>query len=332
MNHEAQKVRRVKILGTGSHVPEAVLRSEDFSCFIDTSEKWILERTGIRERRIARDGETTARLATEAARNALEASGLAPEDLDAIVLGTITPDTMFPATACYLQKNLGCRKIPAFDLLAACSGFIYGCAVAASFIDSGLYRHVLVAGAETLTKITDYQDRNTCILFGDGAGAVVLGPSDGDSCFLSINLYSELDAEMMVLPGGGSRAPATHKTVDERLHYMRLKGRDIFRFAVTEMCNMLEHEFETNGIGPDDLKYIVPHQVNYRILQAAADRFGFPLDKVYLNLDRFGNTSAASVPIALDEAVRAGKVERGDLLLLVAFGGGKTWASSLVRY
>jgi len=326
------KPKRVKILGTGSHTPDAVLRNEDFCHLIDTSNEWIVERTGIRERRVVRNSETTSDLATEAAKKAIEAAGLTPEDIDAIVLGTITPDTIFPSTACYLQKRLGCRKIPAFDILAACTGFVYGCAIGASFIEAGLFRHVLVLGAETLTKITDYQDRNTCILFGDGAGAVVLGPSDDDSCFLSFNLYSELDDKMMVLPAGGSRMPATHETVDKRLHYMHLRGREIFRFAVTEMCNMLEHEFKTLGIGPDDIRYIIPHQVNLRILKAAADRFGIPLEKIYVNLDRYGNTSAASVPIALDEAVRAGKIKRGDLLMFVAFGGGKTWGSTVLRY
>ncbi|RKY18453.1 MAG: 3-oxoacyl-ACP synthase [Planctomycetota bacterium] len=324
--------KKVKILGTGAHAPDAVLRNDDLCHLIDTSDEWIVERTGIRERRVVRDSEATSDLATEAARKAIEAAGLAPEDIDAIVLGTITPDTIFPSTACYLQKRLGCRKIPAFDILAACTGFVYGCAIGASFIEAGLFRHVLVLGAETLTKITDYQDRNTCILFGDGAGAVVLGPSDGESCFLSFNLYSELDDKMMVLPAGGSRMPATHQTVDNRLHYMHLRGREIFRFAVTEMCNMLEHEFKTLGIGPNDIRYIIPHQVNLRILKAAADRFGIPLEKIYVNLDRYGNTSAASVPIALDEAVRAGKIKRGDLLMFVAFGGGKTWGSTVLRY
>lgn len=324
--------KKVKILGTGSYAPDAVLRNEDFCYLIDTSHDWILERTGIVERRIVCDSETTSDLATEAAKRAIEASGITPEDIDAIVVGTITPDTIFPATACYLQKRLGCRKIPSFDILAACSGFVYGCAIGVSFIESGLFRYVLVVGAETLTKITDYQDRNTCILFGDGAGAAVLAPSDGDSCFLSFNLYSELDDKMMVLPAGGSRMPATHTSVDGRYHYMHLKGREIFKFAVTEMCNMLEHEFRSLGIGPDDLRYIIPHQVNYRILKAAAERFGIPLEKIFINLDRYGNTSAASIPLALDEAVRSGKINRGDLLMFVAFGGGKTWGSCVLRY
>jgi len=327
-----RRSNRVKILGTGSSVPDSVLRNEDFSYIIDTSNEWILERTGILERRIVRNSESTSDLATEAARNALEAAQLSPKDIDAIIVGTITPDTIFPATACYLQQRLGCRKIAAFDILAACSGFIYGCAVGIGFIESGHFRNVLVVGAETLTKITDYKDRNTCILFGDAAGAAILAPSDDESAFLSLNLYSELDDEMMVLPAGGSRIPATHDSVERSLHYMSLKGRDIFRFAVTEMCNMLENELSSNGVTIDDIKFIIPHQVNKRILKAAAERFNFPLEKIYINLDRYGNTSAASVPLALDEAVRRGKIKRGDLLLLVAFGGGKTWASSLLRY
>ncbi|MCX7704047.1 MAG: ketoacyl-ACP synthase III [Planctomycetota bacterium] len=327
-----RRINRVKIYGTGSCVPDAVLRNADFSYLIDTSDEWITERTGIKERRVVRNEETTSDLATEAARRALEVAEIAPTDLDGIVVGTITPDTIFPATACYLQHRLGCRRIPAFDLLAACSGFIYACATAIGFIESKQMKYVLVVGAETLTKITDYQDRNTCILFGDGAGAAILGPSDGDSAFLSCNLYSELDDEIMVLPGGGSRLPASHQSIEKGYHYMRLKGQEIFRFAVLEMCNMLESEFSSNGITIDDIKYIIPHQVNMRILKAAADRFNLPMEKIYTNLDRYGNTSAASIPLALDEAVRAGKIKRGDLLLLVAFGGGKTWASSLLRY
>jgi 3-oxoacyl-[acyl-carrier-protein] synthase-3 len=258
---------------------------------------------------------------------------LSAEKLDAIIVATITPDTIFPATACYLQQRLGCRKIPSFDILAACSGFIYGLANGIGLIESRQMKYVLVVGAETLTKITDYQDRNTCILFGDGAGAVILAPSNDDSEFLSCNLYAEFDSTgMMVLPAGGSRIPATHETVNKRLHYMQLKGNEIFRFAVVEMCNMLDNELSSNGITMNDIKYIIPHQVNLRILKAAADRFNIPMEKIYVNLDRYGNTSAASVPLALDEAVRSGKVKRGDLLLLVAFGGGKTWASSLLRY
>jgi len=325
--------KKVKFLGTGSYAPERVLTNFDFEKLVDTSDEWITTRTGIKERRVASQDESTSTLATEASRKALEAASVSPEEIDAIIVGTITPDTMFPATACYLQKNLGCREIPAFDVLAACSGFIYGCAIAKAMIESNSAKKILVVGAECLTKITNYQDRGSCILFGDGAGAAVLGESDDESRIVTCNLYSAYDEEgMMVLPAGGSRLPTSEETVKNRLHYMKLKGRDIFRFAVIEMNNMLERELSTNGIGMDDVKYIIPHQVNMRILEAAAERFNISMDKIYTNLDRYGNTSAASIPLALDEAVRKGLIKRGDLILLVAFGGGKTWASSLVRY
>lgn len=325
--------KRVKFLGTGSYVPERVLTNFDLEKLVDTSDEWITTRSGIKERRVASKDETTSTLATIASQRAFEAAGVSPEEIDMIIVATITPDTLFPSTACYLQKNLGCREIPAFDVLAACSGFIYACAIGKAMIESNSAGKVLVAGAECLTRITDYQDRGSCILFGDGAGAAVLGASDDESGIITCNLYSEYDEEgMMVLPAGGSRLPASEETVKKRMHYMRLKGRDIFRFAVIEMNNMLERELSTNGIGMDDVKYIIPHQVNMRILEAAAGRFNISMDKIYTNLDRYGNTSSASVPLALDEAVRKGLIKRGDLILMVAFGGGKTWASSLVRY
>ena len=325
--------RHAKIAGTGSYVPEKKLTNADLEKIIDTTDEWITSRCGIKERRIVSEGESTSKLAHIAAERALEMADLPPSKVQAIIVGTITPDTMFPSTACYLQKSLGCGYAASFDLLAACSGFVYACGIAKSWIESGQYDCILAIGAETLTTITDYQDRNTCILFGDGAGAAVIVPSDDDNGFLSMNLHAELDVtEMMLLPAGGSRIPASHKSVAERKHYMRLKGREIFKFAVLRANKMLQHEIETNNITMDDVKYIVPHQVNMRILQAAADRFNMSVEKFYVNLDRRGNTSAASIPMALDEAVRNGKIVRGDLLILVAFGGGKTWASSLVRF
>ena len=330
---ESEMTRRARIAGTGSCVPERRLTNADLEKIIDTTDEWITSRCGIKERRITSEAEPTSGLAHVAAQRALEMAGKSPSEVQAIIIGTITPDTIFPSTACYLQKSLGCGHAAAFDLLAACSGFIYACGIAKSFIESGQYDCVLAIGAETLSKITDYQDRNTCILFGDGAGAAVIVPSDDDSGFLSMNMHAELDiTEMMVLPAGGSRIPASHKSLEERLHYMRLKGREIFKFAVKRANQMLQHEIESNGITMDDVKYIVPHQVNMRILQAAADRFNMDVEKFYVNLDRYGNTSAASVPMALDEAIRAGKIVKGDLVILVAFGGGKTWASSLVRF
>ena len=324
---------RARIAGTGSFVPARKLTNADLERMIDTSDEWIVSRCGIKERRVAGRGESTSTLAHVAATRALEMAGVAPSRLQAIIVGTITPDTIFPATACYLQQSLGCAHVAAFDVLAACSGFIYACGIAKSFIESGQYDCVLAMGAEVLTSITDYQDRNTCILFGDGAGAAVIVPGNDSSGFLSMNLHCEFDdVGMMVLPAGGSRIPCSHESLRQRKHYMNLKGREIFKFAVLRMNQMLQHELETNNITMDDVKYIVPHQVNMRILESAAQRFNIGMDKIYVNLDRYGNSSAASVPIALDEAVREGKIQRGDLILLVAFGGGKTWASSLVRF
>lgn len=324
--------KRAKIAGTGSYVPERKLTNADLERIIDTTDEWIMSRCGIKERRILSEGESTSKLAHIAAERALEMADIPPSKVQAIVVGTITPDTIFPSTACYLQESLGCGHIAAFDLLAACSGFVYACGIAKAFVESGQYDCVLALGAEALTTITDYQDRNTCILFGDGAGAAVITPSADDSGFISMNMHSEFDAEMMVLPAGGSRIPASHKSLSERKHYMHLKGREIFKFAVLRANKMLQHELDSNDITMDDVKYIIPHQVNMRILQSAAERFNIDIGKFYVNLDRYGNTSAASVPIALDEAVREGKIERGDLVLLVAFGGGKTWASSLLRF
>jgi 3-oxoacyl-[acyl-carrier-protein] synthase-3 len=325
--------RKARIAGTGSYAPERKLTNADLEKIVDTSDEWIMSRCGIKERRVVSDGESTSKLAHIAAERALEMAGKSPSDIQAIIVGTITPDTLFPSTACYLQQSLGCGCAASFDLLAACSGFVYACGIAKSFVETGQFDCILAIGAETLTTITDYQDRNTCILFGDGAGAAVIVPSDDDSGFLSMNMHAEFDETgMMVLPAGGSRIPASHRSVAEREHYMRLKGREIFKFAVLRANQMLQHELESNDITMDDIKYIFPHQVNMRILQAAADRFNMDIGKFYINLDRFGNTSAASVPMALDEAVRKREVSRGDLIILVAFGGGKTWASSLIRF
>jgi 3-oxoacyl-[acyl-carrier-protein] synthase-3 len=325
--------RRAKIAGTGSYVPERKLTNADLEKIVDTTDEWITSRCGIKERRIISEGESTSKLAHIAAERALEMAGKSPSDVQAIIVGTITPDTIFPSTACYLQESLGCGHAASFDLLAACSGFVYACGIAKSFVESGQFDCILAIGAETLTTITDYQDRNTCILFGDGAGAAVIVPSDDDSGFLSMNMHAEYDKTgMMVLPAGGSRIPASHTSVAARQHYMQLKGREIFKFAVLRANQMLQHEIESNNITMDDVKYIFPHQVNMRILQAAADRFNMDVGKFYINLDRYGNTSAASVPMALDEAVRKDLIAKGDLIILVAFGGGKSWASSLVRF
>ena len=330
--------------GTGAYLPERVLTNHDLEQMVDTSDEWITQRTGIRERRIAAEDESTSDLALHAARRALAESDLYPEDVDGIILCTVTPDTSCPAAAAYVQENLGARRAFAFDLNAACTGFVYGLTVAGSLIGTGLYRHILVVGAEALSRVVDFTDRNTCILFGDGAGAVVVSRrEDGDeggkagreapSGLLDSYLRSDGGGkELIMIPGGGSRHPATAETVAEGLHFLRMQGREVFKFATRSMLELLEVAFQRNGITASDLDLVIPHQVNYRIIEAVLRKISIPTDKLYLNLERYGNTSAASVPIALHEAVAEGRLKRGDLVLLVAFGAGLTWGYNLLRW
>jgi len=323
---------RVCIRGTGSYAPEKILTNEDLSKMVDTSDEWIVTRTGIRERHMASDKEATSDMATPAARNALEAAGLDVADLDAIVLGTATPDMHFPSTACIVQANIGAKNAAAFDICAACSGFLYSLAVGKSFIETGVFRNVLVIGAETLTKVTDWEDRNTCVLFGDGAGAAVLTASRGDEGILSINMGSDGTlVELLYQPGGGSRIPATHESVDKKLHTIHMAGRDVFKFAVKHMSEAALKALADAGTSGPELDWLFPHQANLRIMEAVAKRIEVPRERVYVNLDRFGNTSAASVPIALDEAIRGGHCGPGSLVEMVTFGSGFTWAAAVVR-
>jgi 3-oxoacyl-[acyl-carrier-protein] synthase-3 len=299
---------------------------------VDTTDEWITARTGIKERRIAENGDATSDMATPAALRALETAGLDPADVDVILLGTATPDMLFPSTACIVQSNLGARRAAAFDLSAACSGFLYGLSIGKAFIESGQYRNALVIGAEALTKIIDWEDRNTCVLFGDGAGAVVLTPSEDDRGLLSINLFSDGDlSHLLYLPAGGSRNPTSPRTIDEGLHYVRMEGREVFKYAVKHMSRAMEISIEQAGVDPDEIDLFIPHQANLRIMEAFAKRLGVPGEKVFVNVDRYGNTSAASVPIALDEAIRSGRCGPGTLVGLTVFGGGFTWASAVVR-
>jgi len=326
--------RRVRISGTGSFMPEKVLTNADLVKIVDTTDEWIVTRTGIRERRIVEGNVATSDLATEAARRALADAGLAAADLDLIIVATITPDTMLPATACYVQANLGAAKAGAFDAVAACSGFVYASNAAWQFIRSGQYDHVLVIGADCLSKITNYKDRGSCILFGDGAGAAVFSPAgDGEGGVLFGQLGSDgTGADMMIIPAGGSRRPASHETVDKDEHYMVIRGREVYKFAVEKMADVVSESLNALGLKPADLRWIIPHQVNFRILEGAAKRLEIPMDDMYVNIDRFGNTSAASIPIALDEVNRKGLLKKGDLVALVAFGGGLTWASMILRW
>ena len=326
------------VRGTGSFVPDRVLTNTELEGMVETTDEWIVQRTGIRERRIVAEGESCSDLAARASQRALEASGLRAEELDAILLATVSPDTYCPAGAVYVQSKLGASKACAFDLSAACTGFVYGVAVGDSLIRSGLYQNVLVVGAETLSRFVDFTDRNTCILFGDGAGAVVLTKSDepaGDASPAVLDHYLRADGEgneLIIMPGGGSAQPANHETVEKRLHFLTMQGREVFKFATRAMLELIQTACKRNGLEPKDIDWIVPHQVNYRIIEAVLRKVDYPEERVRLNLERYGNTSAASVPIALDETRADGCLEPGQLVLLVAFGAGLTWGYNLVRW
>ena len=320
------------IAGTGSYVPETRLTNDELSKMVDTNDEWIVQRTGIRERRVAGPGETTAVLATAAARKALEAAGLVPEDLDLIICGTISGEMVFPSTACFVAAALGLNSTPAFDVAAACSGFLYTLQTGAAFIKSGLYKNVLVLGAETLSRITDYTDRGSCILFGDGAGAVVLKRgTDPTRGLVYCSLHADGHGWEMLCCKPGSRYPIGETLLADRNQYMKIKGREVYKFAVQRFEELIVDAMRKCELTVDDIKLIVPHQVNQRIIDSAMDKLGMGIEKAYVNIDRYGNTSAASIPIALDEAVRAGKIQSGDVILMVAFGAGLTWANAVIR-
>ena len=324
---------RSRIISTGSYLPEKVLSNSEMERMLDTSDEWITERTGIRERRIADSTQAASDLAYEASRIALERAGLGPEDIDLIIVATITGDMPFPSTACFLQDKLGATNAAGFDINAACSGFLYSLYIADSFIKSGKHRRILVAGTEVLSKITDWDDRRTCVIFGDGAGAVIVGPSDGDSGLLSININSDGKMwDLIHVPGGGSRNPVSQSSIEQRMHYIKMKGNETFKVAVRTLEDIALKTLEENNIDPSSLSLLIPHQANLRIIQATADRLKVPMDKVFINLDKYGNTSAASIPIALDEALQSGRIKEGDYILLEAFGGGLTWASALIKW
>ena len=300
---------------------------------VDTSDEWILERTGIRERRIAGEGQAASDLAYEASKVALERAGLGPDDIDVIIVATVTGDMPFPATACFLQDKLGARNAVGFDINAACSGFLYALYVADAFLKSGMHKRALVVGTEVLSKFTDWDDRTTCVLFGDGAGAVIVEQTDEDRGILSMHINSDGKMwDLIHVPGGGSRNPASMETVEKKLHYIKMKGNETFKVAVRTLEELAVKTLEENNMASSQISLLVPHQANLRIIQATADRLNIPLEKVVINLDRYGNTSAASIPIALDEAVVSGRVKDGDCLLLEAFGGGLTWASALIQW
>ncbi|MBI3989401.1 MAG: ketoacyl-ACP synthase III [candidate division NC10 bacterium] len=323
-----------KVAGTGSYVPERCLTNFDLERMVDTSDEWIRTRTGIIERHIAREDEATSDLTLKAAWKAMEAAGVGPLDLDLILVGTVTPTMPFPSTACFLQDALQAKNAAAMDISAACSGFIYGLSVADAMLRSGSFRTVLLTGAETLSKITDWTDRNTCILFGDGAGTVVLQKTTGEARILSTHLYADGSRwQELMMPGGGSRHPISVEIIHQNLHKIKMpNGNEVFKMAVRAMEEAAITALKVNGYDVSDVDLFIPHQANARIVHAVAQRLSLPIEKVYVNIDRYGNTSSASIPIALDEAVRNGSLKRGDLVLLGAFGGGLTWGSALIRW
>ena len=325
--------RYVGIIGIGSHVPEQVITNIELEQKIDTSDKWIVERTGIKERRVVKKGEATSDLATKAAEKALQDAGVEAEEIDLIIVGTVTPDMVFPSVACLVQKNIKAVNAAAFDLTAVCSGFIYGIATASSFIKAGTYKKVLVIGAEALSTIVDWSDRNTAILFGDGAGAVVLGEVSQGYGILGMDLGAEGNGgNLLKVPAGGSRIPTTLETISQGLHFIQMDGNEVFKFAIKVMGETVNKALKNAKLSAEDITYLVPHQANIRIIQSAAKRLGIPLERVVINLDKYGNTSAASIPIALDEGIKSGKIKQGDIIAIVGFGGGLTWGSGIIRW
>jgi 3-oxoacyl-[acyl-carrier-protein] synthase-3 len=322
-----------QITGTGRAVPDRVLTNADLERMVDTSDEWITERTGIKERRIGDEKTSASSLATEAASKALEMAKVKPEDLDLILIATVTPDMPFPSTACIVQKNLNALKAAALDIGAGCTGFIYGLSVADSFIKSGQATKVLLVGVEILSKITDWTDRGTCVLFGDGAGAVVMeAGTNGKGIMGSFLAADGRLGSLLMMPGGGSATPTTHKSIDERLHYLKMEGNSVFKLAVEAMADASQRILKQVNLKSEDIDVLIPHQANLRIIAATAKRLKLSMDKVYVNIDRYGNTSSASIPIALDE-VRRGELYRpGMTVLLVAFGAGFTWGSSIFTF
>lgn len=327
------KILQTKIAGTGSYLPERVLTNADLEKMVDTSDEWISTRTGIKERRIVNEDQAASDLAYEASKKAIQAAQVKPEELDMIIVATITPDMVFPATACVLQEMLGVKGIAAFDLEAACSGFLYGITIGSQFIATGMYNNILVVAAEVLSKIIDWKDRSTCILFADGAGAVILKPSSDNSRIISSYLGADgTGADLVGVPAGGSRLPASQETVRDGQHYMKMRGNGLFKKAVKVMVQAIDISLEKSGLTYDEIDFFIPHQANIRIINAVAKRIGMDKDKAYVNLDQCGNMSAASVAVALDQAVRAGKIKKGDKVLLTCFGGGLTWASLVIEW
>ena len=321
------------ILGTGAALPEKIVTNADLEKLVDTSDQWITERTGIKERRQARPDETTSSLSVQAACHALEMANCKARELDAIICSTISPDMPLPATAAFIQHQLGAPKCLAFDLAAACSGFLFGLTVAEQFIKTGKARRILLIGAELLSRYVDYTDRSTCVIFGDGVAAVVVGPAEDGAGILSAEMHTNgAMAKQLYIPGGGTVHPASCETVEEGLHFIKMQGNELFKTAIRSMEDVSRCALEEAGVTADQVNLFIPHQANQRIAEAVRERLGISSEKTYSNIQRVGNTSSASIPICLDECVRSGRVKKGDLLLLTAFGAGATWGSIVLRW
>lgn len=326
-------MKRARIIGTGSYLPEKVLTNFDLEKMVDTSDEWIRTRTGIQERHIATDEEAASDLVIKAAKQAIEMAAIETKTIDLIIIGTISPDTLFPSTSCWVGAALGLEGIPAFDVSAACSGFLYALIVADGLIRAGSAKRVLVAGVELMTKITNWDDRGTCVLFGDGAGAAIVEPSDDDSGILSSFWGADGRlGDLLIQPAGGSRMPASHDTVDRKLHTVHMKGNEVFKHAVKTMALAAGKVLKAANVKPDDISLFIPHQANIRIIDATIKRFGIPAEKTVITIDKIANISSATIPISLDLALREGRIKKGDLVLFDAFGAGFTWAAALVRW
>ena len=325
--------RTVSIIGTGSYVPKKILNNDALARMVDTSDEWITTRTGIKERRVAAKDEYTSDMAAKAALAAIRQAGISAKEIDLILVATATPDMVFPATACLVQTMIGATRAACLDVSAACAGFLFAIEIAQQFITSHTYETVLVIGAEKLTSITNWTDRNTCVLFGDGAGAAVLQHRDGAHGVISTHMGSDGQyADILFMPGGGCRTPITRENADKNLQTIHMSGKDVYKQAVTAMLAASQNVLDQAGLTIDDIACIIPHQANIRIIEAIADRLKIPLDRFFVNLDRYGNSSAAAVAIALDEANRTGRIKTGDYVLLVVFGGGLTWASTIIEW
>lgn len=324
---------RTRIIGTGAYAPEKIVTNQDLEKLVETSDAWITERTGIKERRMAADGELTSDMALKAAVRALEMANTRPEELDLIVVGTISPDMPMPSCAAFLQAKLGAHKAWAFDLSAACAGSLYAMSVADQYIQTGKVKRALILGVELLTRLIDWKDRNTCVLFGDGAGAMVLGPSEDDSGIVSTHLHTDgRQAAILCIPGGGSKHPQSEEVLKANLHKVAMNGREIYKFAVRALPEAIQEALDANGLKAEQITHVIAHQANIRIIESVMDRLGLPMERCWLNIAKYGNTSSASLPTTLDEANRAGRLKKGDLIAMMAIGAGMAWGSALVRW